>query len=507
MVMLHEQDNSQVQRQKPQRVISLLGAATETLYRLGLGDRLVGRSHECDYPKAVLSLPCISRPRLDVNGSSREIDDTVRLRSAAGEPIYKLDDEVLATLAPFDLLIAQDHCRVCAVTPADLKQSNVITTCAKDNNLKQLVLKPSTLSDCLDDVNKIATAMGVPERGAILRKTLEERMNRVKNLTSIADVPKPRVALLEWCDPIMGCGYWIPELIEMAGGTALHCPPPGGSTPTLSFQTLLDSKPDVVIFALCGFGLSRAAAEIKSSWNEKWIDDMQKQTKGQMYVVDGNYLVNRSGPRVAESCEAIAEAIHPEYLRGHFGHFGTDLLSSFDMAMDFADAGERTGSEKVRPEPFKEKPVEATSTLDASNIDTVAPARAIDDPAKIVSMQLKYLREGEIIEAFALNSVANQARWCGAERFSAVLQSHSDFQRLLQETATVGKCKERDGMATVIVSLLSSSQKQNNNDDEKDDDGEKKKVDLLWTMITEKADDNDATEGIVWRTEKVGMAH
>jgi iron complex transport system substrate-binding protein len=104
---------------KPQRVVSLLGAATETLYRLGLGDQLVGRSHECDYPKACLALPCISRPRLDVNASSIDIDRAVKSRSAEGEPIYRLDDDVIADLKP-DLLIAQDHCRVCAVTPRDV---------------------------------------------------------------------------------------------------------------------------------------------------------------------------------------------------------------------------------------------------------------------------------------------------------------------------------------------------------------------------------------------------
>jgi len=175
---------------QPRRVISLLGAATETLFRLGLGDRLVGRSHECDYPRAVLSLPCISRPRLDVNGSSKEIDDTVRLRSAAGEPIYKLDDDVLSEIAPFDLLIAQDHCRVCAVTPSDINQSKVMA-CA---NVNQLVLKPSTLSDCLNNINEIAAVMGVPERGIKLRATLKSRMDQVRCLTKTKKIR--RVALL-----------------------------------------------------------------------------------------------------------------------------------------------------------------------------------------------------------------------------------------------------------------------------------------------------------------------
>jgi iron complex transport system substrate-binding protein len=213
------------------RVVSLLGAATETMYRLGVGHYLVGRSHECDYPRAALSLPCISRPRLDVDASSADIDATVREHSAAGEPIYKLDDEVLQSLNP-DLLIAQDHCRVCAVTPRDVGKSS----CA---NVKQLVLKPATLGDCILNVIMIANALGVPQRGLLLQKTMISRMDRVKQLAtgSLNDSStddstddkrrKPRVALLEWCDPIMGCGYWLPELVEVAGGEALHCPPPG----------------------------------------------------------------------------------------------------------------------------------------------------------------------------------------------------------------------------------------------------------------------------------------
>jgi len=467
---------------QPRRVISLLGAATETLFRLGLGDRLVGRSHECDYPRAVLSLPCISRPRLDVNGSSKEIDDTVRLRSAAGEPIYKLDDDVLSEIAPFDLLIAQDHCRVCAVTPSDINQSKVMA-CA---NVNQLVLKPSTLSDCLNNINEIAAVMGVPERGIKLRATLKSRMDQVRCLTKTKQVR--RVALLEWCDPIMTCGYWIPELISIAGGTSLHSPPPGGSTPTISFQNLLNSKPDVVIFALCGFGLTRAAAEIKSSWKEEWISAMKKETKGQMYIVDGNYLVNRSGPRVVESCEAISEALHPE-IQGHFGHFGTDLLMSFDDAIALANEGKHTGSEKVRPEPFEETssmeptPFYTSPTTQNSNGNT---SDTNESPAECARMQLKCLETGDINTAFAFNSVANQARWCGPERFRAVLNSHDVFQRLLNEAAEVGTCEERGGVATVIVSLPAF-------------DG-KDRVNLIWTMVAEKEE-----EEVVWRTEKVGM--
>jgi len=490
-------NGKEIDIQQPQRVVSLLGAATETLYRLGLGDKLIGRSHECDYPPACLNLPCISRPRLDVNGSSKEIDEAVRLRSAAGEPVYKLDDEVLGTLAPLDLLIAQDHCRVCAVTPNDVKQSGVMA-CA---NVKQLVLKPATLSDCMANINEIANAMGVPERGVTLRRTLEERMNRVKHLAMNSIEPfggiKPRVALLEWCDPIMGCGYWIPELIEMAGGKTLHCPPSGGATPTISFETLLDSKPDVIIFALCGFGLTRAAAEIKLSWQEPWIQKMRETTKNRMFFVDGNYLVNRSGPRVVESCEALAEAINP-HLQGHFGHFGTDLLASFDSAMKLAEAGEHTGSTKIRPEPFliQEQMANELRVCDSDNDVDSDMKYCRESPEQVVSTQLKYLEIGDIVKAFALNSTANQDRWCGPERFSNVLKSHGDYRRLLKEHATVGSCNKKDGIATVLVTLSANEKEQT------------KEISFLWTMILERVveDEKEEKRSFVWRTEKVGSS-
>lgn len=286
----------------------------------------------------------------------------------------------------------------------------------------------------------------------------------------------------------MSCGYWIPELINIAGGSAVLLPPPGGSISTISFQNLLNSKPDVVIFALCGFGLTRAAAEIKSSWNEEWISDIKKQTKDQIYIVDGNYLVNRSGPRVVESCEAISEALHRE-IQGHFGHFGTDLLMSYDDAIALENAGKHTGSQKVRPEPFEE-----TSSMEPTPIDKIPTTQkhnrntsdTNESPAARASMQLKCLEKGDINAAFAFNSTANQARWCGPERFHAVLKSHDVFQRLLNESADVGKCEERGGVATVIVSLPAFEGKE--------------RVNLVWTMVAEKQE-----EDFVWRTEKVGM--
>lgn len=475
----------------PQRIVSLLGASTETIYRLGLGHLLVGRSHECDWPPAVLALPCISRPRLDVDSaSSAAIDATVRERAAEGQPMYKLDDGTILELQP-DLIIAQDHCRVCAITPSDLARADAKAqnsgTCS---NIKQLVVRPATLEDCMGNITTIADTLGVSERGRALRKTLEGRLDRVRAAVSDAhpnDEPVPRVALLEWCDPIMGCGYWLPELVEIAGGYPLHCPPggSGGATPSISYQSLLDSQPNVVIFALCGFGLTRAASELLDSWGEEQLRDLQKRAT--VYVVDGNYLVNRSGPRLIESAEAIAEAIHVD-LRGHFGHYGTDFLCSLDDAINMARRGVHTGSTKIRPPPIisndgdEAKNVE---NLNQSKIDMLTQS-----PSEVVEEQLRLLRTGDIAGAFVLNSPANQVRWCGAERFEAVLCGHDDFQRLLSEEAEIGDPKVREGIATVAVTLPASDVL--------------KRVDLIWTMVIDKSANKELSS---WRTEKVGFGN
>jgi iron complex transport system substrate-binding protein len=494
----------------PQRVVSLLGATTEIMYRLGLSDKLVGRSHECDYPPAVLKLPSISRPRLDPEASSLEIDKAVRGHALAGEPVYKLDDAALRELEP-DLLISQNHCRVCAVTAQDVqdfvdseeKKSSLSPSTSKETCLmiQQLVVQPASLEDCLGDVGRVANVMGVPERGRALRATLDERLERVKTLvepliTTSNSTTKPKVAVLEWCDPIMGCGYWIPELISVAGGLPILCPnTPGGATPTISHAALLEAQPDVVIFALCGFGLTRAAKEIKSSWTSEQLQQLLDTCGGQVYVVDGNYLINRSGPRVVESAEALAEAIHGPCLRGHFGHYGTEYLSTLEEALHMAERGETTGSQKLRT-PTHMAPTTKQNDIGEtfSNIDGLSEAKAA------VSQQLRYMLEGDMRQAFGMNSETNQQRWCSQSRFADVLNSHATFQRFLSEKAIASDATYDDATRNVVNVRVSLPANHKDN---------KPLEELMWSMVREGTNrENENTSGetlLRWRTEKVGM--
>jgi len=449
--------------------VSLLGASTEVIYRLGLGHKLVGRSHECDYPPACLKLPCISRPKIDPDSlSSSEIDDAVRTFSAQDEPVYKLEDEQLLELKP-DLLIAQDHCRVCAVTKSDIQENEAC------HRIPQLIVKPSTLDDCLDDVLKVADALGYPERGRRLYKTLQTRMSRAKELGSSLrdknnDVILPRVALLEWCNPVMGCGYWLPELVNVAGGTPLFSSPVGGATPTISFDSLVEAKPDVVVLALCGFTISRTAKEIGRAWTTEQVNELRRTCKDEIYITDGNFLFNRSGPRVVESAEVLLEAIHPP-MRGHFGHFGTNFLMTLQDALDLGDA--ELASSKIRP------PVRENDSPSGNNSSTVT--RPEGSASEMVVKQLASLRLDDIHNAFAYNSTANQKRWCNAAQFIGVLKSHNDFKSILYE---VPKVEESASPSNGVVNVKLASGRT-----------------LVWTCVVE----NHTEKGSVWRTERVGV--
>jgi hypothetical protein len=210
---------------------------------------------------------------------------------------------------------------------------------------------------------------------------------------------------------------------------------------------------------------------------------MNQECGDNLFVVDGNYLMNRSGPRLVESCdEALAEVIHHEQLLGHFCHFGTDILTSLDQAVLMADAGEKNGSKKVSPPPLREDASAPKNTVQGTRRSTINPAEA-------VLAQLKCLHVGDILKAFTMNSAANQDRWCGPEWFQGVLHGHEDFCRSLTEPASVGAVEEKGGVATVHVLLPEKEGTPG--------------AELLWTMVAKVPEGGN---DVAWRTEKVGMA-
>lgn len=287
----------------PERIVSLLASGTELICALGLGDKLVGRSHECDHPAWVRKLPEVSRPSFDITGSSREIDEQVRTRLRAGEPLYRVDEALLAELAP-DLLVTQTHCEVCAVSPADLAHG----VPAKLTRRPLVALSGADIAAILQGFLDVAQAVGRPERGAQLVSELRARVAAVR--ARVAGLPRPRVVCLEWIEPAFAMGNWGPELVEIAGGENL-LGAPGQHSTTTPWQAVRDANPDVLIVTPCGFSLPRAEREMHSIAAQPGYGELAAVKNRRVFVADGNLYFNRSSPSLFETPEIIAEMLHP----------------------------------------------------------------------------------------------------------------------------------------------------------------------------------------------------
>ncbi len=291
------------------RIVSLLPSATEIVCALGLRERLVGISHECDYPPSVRGLPVLTATNVDPHASSGEIDRQVRALVGQGLSVYRIDEAKLQALAP-DLIVTQDVCEVCAVSFEDVQKA----TCALLGAPVTLCsLSPLKLKDVLDDVVRVAEAAGVPERGHTLRTELEARLSRVASRT--ASRPRRTTLFLEWLDPPMVAGHWTPELLRIAGGEPIlgH---DGAPTGAVAWPCIMDADPEVLILAPCGFPIAQTKSELSTLRARPGFDQLRAVRSGQVYMVDGNQFFNRPGPRLVESAEIAATAIHPELFAG-----------------------------------------------------------------------------------------------------------------------------------------------------------------------------------------------
>jgi len=283
------------------RVVSLLPSATESVCALGAREALVGRSHECDFPAGVERLPALSSPRLDPTRPGREIHDRVEELVTRGLSIYEIDAAQLRALRP-DVILTQTLCSVCAATPEDLAEA----LCDWTGSAPEIVsLAPLSLADVLRDVERIGEALGLAERGRALADELRARIEALSRLGRGAPT-RPRVAALEWLDPLIAGGNWMPELIERAGGVPLFGKP-GEHSPRLDWAELEAAAPDVVLVVPCGFGLAQARAELART---------PRLQRFNTAVLDGNQYFNRPGPRIAESLELLLGVLHPELSKG-----------------------------------------------------------------------------------------------------------------------------------------------------------------------------------------------
>ncbi|HTP82110.1 MAG TPA: cobalamin-binding protein [Alphaproteobacteria bacterium] len=306
------------------RVASLLASATEIVAGLGATDLLVARSHECDFPPEIAPLPVVTAAQIDTDQPSGAIDREVKALLSRALSIYRVDGERLRTLAP-DLILTQTQCEVCAVTPADVEAALAAWTGARP---RLVSLAPNALSDIFADIERVAAALGRPQRGAALVDSMRARMDAIATAAE-ALAARPRVACLEWIDPLMAAGNWVPELVAMAGGDNLFGAA-GRHSPWMSLEELAAADPDVVLVLPCGFDIARTRRELPALTGRPEWRALRAVRERRIFLCDGNQYFNRPGPRVADSLEILAEIVHPA--RFDFGHRGSGWVRLSETA-------------------------------------------------------------------------------------------------------------------------------------------------------------------------------
>jgi iron complex transport system substrate-binding protein len=277
------------------RIVSLLPAATDIVAELGLLPDLVGRTHECDWPAEVSSVPVVTTTGIDQNVlSSKEISAAVG-GSHQGSGLYDIDAELLASLAP-DVVLTQDLCDVCAVSYQRVSEAVRVL----DAGPRVLSLEPRTLDEVIGCLDTVATALGTTASAQI--SALRARLDAVR--AEVEGRPRPRVAAIEWLDPIWPAGHWMPEQITCAGGIPLLASP-GEHTRPIEWQAVLDARPDVVLLLPCGFPPDRTMAELGVMTGLPGWDDLPE-----VWVLDGPSYFNRPGPRVVRGAEVLAHVLH-----------------------------------------------------------------------------------------------------------------------------------------------------------------------------------------------------
>lgn len=289
------------------RICSLLPGATEVVAALTPTKHLVGISHECDYPPEITVKPAVIRPAINIATDSRKIDQQVRHKLNAGHALYMLDDALLARIRPH-LVITQDMCGVCAVTPAQLHTS--LKTLPSMPRL--LALSPSTLDDVLTDVHRIGDAIARPHEAAVLASHLRERLQHVRLQIAQAGA-QPRVACLEWLDPLYAAGHWVPEMVAYAGGVDV-LGTAGAPAKKVTWKQVRAARPDVLILMPCGFSIARTRTELASLTTRTAWKTLPAVKSNRVFLVDGPAYFNRPGPRLIDGVEILAACLHPSLL-------------------------------------------------------------------------------------------------------------------------------------------------------------------------------------------------
>lgn len=287
------------------RICSLLPSATEVIAALGLSEELVGISHECDYPPSVANVPIMVEPMIPPHGlASAEIDRQVAQLVASGQRLYRLNHDRLCHSRP-DLILSQDLCHVCAVTPDQLHEA----LRAMPHQPTVLTLNPGTVHEVIDDVVRIGDAAGRPAEGHRLASQLRERLEAVR--TRVQGLShRPRVVCIEWLSPLYVAGHWVPEMVQLAGGQDVLAQP-GAPSRVVTWDDIVAASPDVLIVMPCGFSVERTHTELSQLMQQPGQWPIPSTLKEHTFLVDASSYFSRPGPRLIDGIELLAAILHP----------------------------------------------------------------------------------------------------------------------------------------------------------------------------------------------------
>ncbi len=291
------------------QICSLLPSATEILYALGLGDSVAGVTHECDFPPPAAKKPVVIHPRLNLDVTPGEMDRQVSDRIARGESIYAVDADLLAKLAP-DLIVTQDLCHVCTVSPDDL--GGALARLSKHPRV--LSLTPHTLADVWEDIRRVGEATHRRRDAQALALAIEQQVAAIEMQSARAST-RPRVLCLEWLDPFYVGGHWVPEMVAKAGGEDV-LGMAGKPSCRVTAEQIADSGAEIILLMPCGYGSGRAAAEWRAfNPPESWLD-LPAMRGNRIFALDANSYFSRPGPRLADGIAILAHILHPEIFSG-----------------------------------------------------------------------------------------------------------------------------------------------------------------------------------------------
>lgn len=287
------------------KIVSLLPSTTEIVCALGRVNNLAGRSHECDYPPAVKKLPACTEPKFEPDGTSYQIEQRVKALLQEGLSIYRVDADKLSTLQP-DVIITQDHCEVCAASLSEVREA------VKEKLGEHVTLvsvSPTDLSGVYDSIRTIATAIDAETEGRQLIQQMKAEFDKTKDKAEEGRIKN--ICCLEWLDPLMTAGNWVPELAAIAGGNALGSEA-GEHSPWFQWDELLTINPEVLAIMPCGYAIEQTLSEMDTLVHHPKWHPLKAVQENEVYLLDGNRYFNRPGPRLTDSARIFAEILHPD---------------------------------------------------------------------------------------------------------------------------------------------------------------------------------------------------